>query len=74
MGQLRATPLRLAVGQIAPSADPQRDHDPDRARQLGTVKALLRLGAGTLPYSRPPPLAGCSPPPTHFITLWLGNP
>jgi ankyrin repeat protein len=51
-GQQRTTPLRAAVGKIHPD-DPPRDPDPDGARELTTVRALLRLGAGTLP-PRPP--------------------
>ena len=46
-GQGRTTPLRAAV--LPPPDEPPRDPDPDGARQLATVKALLRLGAGTLP-------------------------
>jgi hypothetical protein len=42
------TALRLAVLNIHPDAQP-RDADPDGARKLSTVRALLRLGAGTLP-------------------------
>ena len=42
------TPLRLAVGRINPNAS-HRDPDPDGAWQIATVRALLRLGAGTLP-------------------------
>ena len=45
------TPLRAAVGPTNPTAS-RRNPDPDGARQLATVRALLRLGAGTLP---PPP-------------------
>ena len=58
VGQQGCTPLRLAVGQVHPDAPP-RDPDPNGARQLSTVRALLRLGAGTLP-SPPAPLV---PPP-----------
>ena len=52
-----ATPLRCAVGQMPPEAPP-RLPDPGGARQVATVRALLRLGAGTPP---PPP----SPAPPH---------
>jgi ankyrin repeat protein len=47
-GQQRNTPLRLAVGPLHADTPP-RGPDPDGARQLSTVKALLLLGAGTLP-------------------------
>jgi len=43
----RMTPLWCAVGPINP---PYRDSDPDGARQLATVRALLQLGAGTFPH------------------------
>jgi hypothetical protein len=49
-GPLRSAPLRLAVGPIAPGGLP-RDPDPDGERQVATVRALLRLGAGTIPPS-----------------------
>jgi hypothetical protein len=49
------TPLRLAVGTINPDDAQQRDPDPDGARQLATVRALLRLGAGTFPPPQLPP-------------------
>ena len=49
-GQRRISPLCLAVGLISPDARP-RGPDPDGARQVATVRALLRLGAGTLPPS-----------------------
>jgi len=55
----RRTPLRLAVGRI-PLGDNSRDPDPDGARQVATVLALLRLGAGTSP---PPP----SRPPRNLL-------
>jgi len=42
----RFTPLHRAVLPIHPD-DRQRAPDPDGARQLATVRALLRLGAGT---------------------------
>ena len=42
------TALGLAVRKLPPNARP-RDPDPDGARQLATVRALLRLGAGTFP-------------------------
>jgi len=51
----RRVTLRLAVGLISPHSPSPRDPDPDGARQLSTVRALLRLGAGTL--STPPPRA-----------------
>jgi hypothetical protein len=62
------TPLRVAAGRIPPSRNPRadlqpprppRDPDPDGARQLATVRALLQLGAGTLPTPRR------RRPPTH---------
>jgi len=40
--------LCLAIRQIHPDAPP-RDPDPDGARQVAAVRALLQLGAGTLP-------------------------
>ena len=51
-GASRATPLgctalRLAVTPIGDGVPP-RVSDPDGARQLATVRVLLRLGAGTL--------------------------
>jgi ankyrin repeat protein len=46
VGLRGATPLREAV--VGPDPDP----DPDGERQVATVRALLRLGASTLP---PPP-------------------
>ena len=52
--QRRTTPLRHAVEDF-PHMLPPRDPDPDGARQLSTVRALLRLGAGTLPSPRPSP-------------------
>ena len=45
--QRQSSPLCLAVEALPPTAPP-RDPDPDGARQLSTVKALLQLGAGTL--------------------------
>jgi hypothetical protein len=48
------TPLHLAVGLIHPDEYP-RDPDPDGARQVTTVKSLLRLGAGTKPLKAPLP-------------------
>jgi ankyrin repeat protein len=55
LGQQRTTPLRAAVLQVHADAPP-RDPDPDGARQLTTVKALLRLDAGTLaPLLTSPP-------------------
>jgi len=44
----RTTPLGVAVTQLNLDASP-RDPDPDGARQLATVSALLQLGASTLP-------------------------
>jgi len=58
-GPRRFTALRLAVGQIHPD-DPPRDPDPDGARQLASVRALLRLGAGTLTPPRPPGAEGAA--------------
>jgi ankyrin repeat protein len=52
------TPLRAAIDAINPNAPPL-DADPDGTRQVSTVRALLRLGAGTLP----PPPAPPPPPP-----------
>jgi ankyrin repeat protein len=46
-------PLRLAVAP-SPLDAPPREADPNGARQVATVKALLRLGAGTLPPPPPP--------------------
>ena len=46
------TAIHLAVAPFSPDDHP-RDPDPDGARQLATVKALLELDAGTSP--RPPP-------------------
>ena len=51
----RYTPLGVAVSPIHPD-DPPRDPDPYGARYVATVRALLRLGAGTLP---PQPLPHC---------------
>jgi len=48
------SPLRAAVTSFHPDDD-SRAPDHDGARQLATVRALLRLGAGTL-LLRPPPL------------------
>jgi ankyrin repeat protein len=48
--QWQNTPLRAAVLQIHHNGPP-RDPDPDGARQVATLRALLRLGAGTLPPS-----------------------
>ena len=53
--QHQFTPLRVAVG-VVHADEPPRDPDPDGARQIATVNALLRLGAGTLPPPPPPPL------------------
>ena len=54
--QWRTTALSLAVmpdpADPDPRAPPPRDPDPDGARQLATVRALLRLGAGTHPLPR----------------------
>jgi len=41
--------LRLAIRPIPRGASVVRHPDPDGARQVATVRALLRLGAGTLP-------------------------
>jgi hypothetical protein len=46
------TALCLAVEKSSPDKN-VRSPDPDGARQLATVKALLRLGAGTLPPRAP---------------------
>ena len=46
------TALTHAVAQIHCDAIP-RDPDPDNARQVATVKALLQLGAGPLPRRTP---------------------
>ena len=46
------TTLRLPV-QETPRAATPRDPDPDGARHIAAVRALLQLGAGSLP---PPPL------------------
>ena len=51
----RETPLRCAVGEIQATSTARRDPDPDGARQLATVRVLLRLGAGTLPPLPPVP-------------------
>jgi ankyrin repeat protein len=40
------TPLHLAVAPIRPG-EPRRNPDPDGARQIASVRALLRLSAGT---------------------------
>jgi ankyrin repeat protein len=48
------TPLSLAVARVPFDAVRARDPDPGGARQLSTVKTLLRLGAGTLPPLRAP--------------------
>ena len=45
--------LRFAVGRIHPDEAP-RDPDPNGARHLATVRALLQLGAGTPPCPLPP--------------------
>jgi len=47
------TALCLAVAPIYPP-DPPRAPDPGGSRQVATVKALLRLGAGKLPARAPP--------------------
>ena len=47
-------PLRLSFEKIHPDGRP-RDPDPDGARQIAIVRALLRLGAGTLPPHIPAP-------------------
>jgi hypothetical protein len=47
------TALILAVAKLDPNARP-RDLDPDGARQLATVTALIRLGAGTWSLPRAP--------------------
>jgi ankyrin repeat protein len=58
--QRGCTPLRFVLMGI-PSDSLPRDRDPDGARELATVRALLRLGAGTLPprsyipFLTPPP-------------------
>ena len=52
--QPRNTPLRLALVATHPD-EPPRHPDPGGARQLATVRALLRLGAGTLPPRPLPP-------------------
>ena len=44
------TALCIAVSPITPDANP-RDPNPSGERQLATVRALLRLGAGTLPHA-----------------------
>ena len=49
--QQRTAPLRFAVQEVSHDMPP-RDADPDGARQVAAVRALLRLGAGALP---PPP-------------------
>jgi len=48
------TALRLTVGRVNPDSRP-RDSDPDGARQIATVKALLHIGAGALPPRPIPP-------------------
>jgi hypothetical protein len=53
-GRQRPPPLGVAVMQVHADASP-RDPDPDGTRQLATVKALLRLGAGTFPPAPLPP-------------------
>jgi len=50
---LGATPLCHAVAVCHPDQQP-RAPDPEGKRQLATVRALLRLGAGTLPPRTPP--------------------
>jgi len=57
MDQWRATPLSIAVAPInfingVPSD--QSPRNPDPGAELATVRALLRLGAGTLPLTRGP--------------------
>ena len=50
-GQHRTTALHYAVQPVQDprtNADP-RGLNPDGARQIAAVRALLRLGAGTLP-------------------------
>jgi ankyrin repeat protein len=48
-------PLCRAVSPMKCLGDGRpRDPDPDGARQIATVKALLRLGAGTPPHAPPP--------------------
>jgi len=47
--QRRCTPLRFAVAQMMSPNGLPRDPDPDGTRQVATVKALLQLGADTLP-------------------------
>jgi hypothetical protein len=57
------TPLSVAAGQMLPGSPAPRDPDPDGARQIATVRALLRLGAGTLPSSSPTPDPPTTPAP-----------
>jgi len=60
------TPLSAACGETNPGEEP-RDPDPGGTRQVATVRALLQLGAGTLPSF--PPL----PHPTTTRLLLLRN-
>jgi hypothetical protein len=57
--QWRTSALFLAV-DILPVA-PFRGSDPDGARQIATVRELLRLGAGTLPPGPFPDPPSCKP-------------
>jgi len=54
LNKWRETALRGAVSTLHPD-DLTRDPRGARQRQFDTVQALLRLGAGTLPSSPPPP-------------------
>ena len=67
---VKYTPLRVAVGATAPGGRP-RNPDPDGTREVATVRALLRHGAG-MPPPAPPrsPAPGSVPRGTLFETTY----
>ena len=66
----RSTPLHFALDSMHHHSTP-REPDHDGVRLVATVRALLRLGAGTLPRApRPPSVPLLSRPaanPFHFL-------
>jgi len=65
LNKWRETALRAAVSTLHPD---DLTRDPDGRRQVATVRALLQLGAGTLPSSPPSPrpLPPPAPPAISF--------